>query len=115
MKTFIILVLSIVAFTSCTQSSTFTAEQEEHIKSMQESIVRREAFIDRADEIIPFMDTIGEGDDYYDMEYARDMFERAHTYEGKCNAFQDYEDLYQKVHDETIKLIEQKSEREWDE
>lgn len=87
----------------------------EMVNDMTKSIDHSEAFLDSLDTWMPFMDTVGEGDDYYYLCEAKREFDDAKAdcnVDRMFNAFQVYNMYYKRcVNQATAILIQQK---EWE-
>ena len=103
----IVVILTVFAFcvASCNAQSTTPQNHDEQIIKMEQIISEREAILDSIEAHFPLMDTIGEGDTYFELCETRNAFNYCRTYEDKCNHFKVYCQRFDDVMDEVMTLL----------
>lgn len=96
---------------TCIAASRSTNE-EMSIAEMQNTIIRGEELLDSIATIMPFGDTVAEGDSYQSLVEAKKGFEDATELETMELCHAQYKKFFFKVHMECIKYLEEKAKRD---
>lgn len=82
-----------------------TTTMNEYVVEMEKIIASKEATLDSIENVFPFMDTIGETDEYLELCETREAFELSNNYTSKSRHFTDYCNIYDSVISNTMRLI----------
>lgn len=78
---------------------------EEQIARMESSINYLESVLDSIEAHFPLMDTVGEGDTYFDLCETRNAFNYCRTYEDKLTHYKVYRQQFDDVMDEIMTTL----------
>lgn len=99
-----IIFIALVCLASC-------ASDQSAVRSMDKDIARKEAQIDRFDQVFDFADTVGETDEYADLVEALDRYKSATSVSGKADAYDWYIEAYSKVYTMSMDIIEKRGDK----
>lgn len=103
-KLLFIAAMFIACSCSCDMSLDTTTTNE-YVVEMEKIIASKEATLDSIENVFPFMDTIGETDEYLELCETREAFELSNNYASKSRHFTDYCNIYDSVISNTMRLI----------
>lgn len=86
-----------------------STDDEVYIAEMQKTIMTDEEVLDSIATIMPFDDTVAEGDNYQTLIEAKKGFENATELETMELCYAQYKKFFFKVHEECIKYLEHKA------
>lgn len=100
-------IVSVMACASTTKDNEVDMNKvrEEQIVKLEASVNYMESVLDSIEAHFPLMDTIGEGDAYFDMCEARNAFNYAPKYEDKLAHYKVYKQRFDDVLDEVMTLL----------
>ena len=96
---------------TCIAASRST-DDEVYIAEMQKTIMTDEEVLDSIATIMPFGDTVAEGDNYQTLIEAKKGFENATELETMELCYAQYKKFFFKVHEECIKYLENRAKRD---
>ena len=104
----IVIMLACMFGMTCIAASRST-DDEVCIAEMQKAIMTDEEVLDSIATIMPFSDTVAEGDNYQTLIEAKKGFENATELETMELCYAQYKKFFFKVHEECIKYLEHKA------
>ena len=107
----IVIMLACMFGMTCIAASRST-DDEVYIAEMQKTIMTDEEVLDSIATIMPFGDTVAEGDNYQTLIEAKKGFENATELETMELCYAQYKKFFFKVHEECIKYLENRAKRD---
>lgn len=104
-KLLFIAAMFIACSCSCDISQDTTTMYEEAIVDMENIIAKDEALLDSINATFPFMDTIGETDEYVELCETREAFELSSTFAAKHHHFTVYCKMFDTLLDNTMRIM----------
>ena len=105
MGMYLVFVVSVIACASTTDKVDMNKIHDDQVVKMEASINYLESVLDSVEAHFPLMDTIGEGDAYFDLCETRKAFNYCRTYEDKCTHYKVYRQQFDDVMDDIMTTL----------
>jgi hypothetical protein len=107
MGMYLVFIVSVMACASTTRDNEVDMNKvrEDQIARMESSINYLESVLDSVEAHFPLLDTVGEGDTYFDLCETRNAFNYCRTYEDKLTHYKVYRQQFDDVMDEIMTTL----------